>query len=248
MIHSGDVLQALAGSRPAFGNDSEAERIANLLASLVPVGEVHWLEVGAGDGRHLEWLLSKLRGGRQFSTTAIEPARERPPVMIDGILNWLRIRVEDYDSTSRFDWINVRHSAYYFEDVMQRLEALTCLLSKGGLLSITHWSKDCTLFQLHREICGSIAEALCPTFEEIVDYLSAINYLEVVDQSRFSSELRQMEAVDPPVASALYMLARRDRPVNIVTADEQVALVSSFFAGRARALHRINGLLVLRRR
>ncbi len=237
-------LDELIAARPAFGGSTEAQELASIACRSLREGSVDWLEVGAGDGRNLRYLMSKLSVGRSFRVVALEPAASTGRV--DGAI-WLKLRVEDYHPDRQFDWINVRHSAYYMDDPVAEIARLSCFLRRGGSIALTHWSRDCILYRLHVAICGDQAGGPTSGIEEITQRLMSIGELDV-------SEIEQMETVlnvthvaeNDQVASALYELARRGHtPLEpIVNRAESVRVMLGAMSDPTR---RLNGVTVIRR-
>jgi SAM-dependent methyltransferase len=162
-------LVALSTSRRAFGGTSEAVEVAELTDAALRKGEVSWLEVGAGDGENLQFQLNFLGLGRTINVVAVEPAAVEP--LARQNVDWIRARIEDYATHRKFDWINVRHSAYYFSDPLPELKRLMGMLTTGGALALTHWSRDCVLYRIHQTVSGDGAIA-CAGIEDFVAHLT----------------------------------------------------------------------------
>jgi hypothetical protein len=108
--------------------------------------------------------MSELSARRTFRVVALEPAATE--VRIDDA-KWINLRVEEYHPDIKFDWINVRHSAYYMDDPVAEMGRLTTLLHCGGSIALTHWSRDCVLHRLHVAICGDQGDAGTSGIEDI---------------------------------------------------------------------------------
>lgn len=169
-------LDELIAARPAFGGSTEAKELVSVTNRRLREGHIDWLEVGAGDGRNLRYLMSELSARRTFRVVALEPAATE--VMIDDA-TWLNLRVEEYHPGIKFDWINVRHSAYYMDDPVAELGRLTTLLHFGGSVALTHWSRDCVLHRLHVAICGDQGGARVSGIEDIAQQLSEMGGLDL---------------------------------------------------------------------
>lgn len=235
-------LDELIAARPAFGGSTEAHELASITHRRLRSGDIDWLEVGAGDGRNLRYLMSELSAGRTFRVVALEPAA--PAGRIDGA-TWLKLRVEDYRPDRQFDWMNVRHSAYYMDDPVAEIGRLSSSLRPNGSIALTHWSRDCVLHRLHVAICGEHVDRPTLGIEDITQQLMSVDRLAVSDIERIGTVLDVAHvAEDDEVASALYELARRGcAPLDpIANRAERVRDMLSAMPDPAR---RLNGVTVI---
>jgi SAM-dependent methyltransferase len=248
MAYAAGILEALHRTRSAFGLGSEAEQLANEIDRLLPSGDICWLEVGAGDGRNLAWLLTRLRADRRFAVTALEPASDRPRLRMEADLEWLRLPVEQYKPVQPLDWINVRHSAYYLRRPIEEIARLGRALAPTGGMSITHWSESCVLFALHRKICGREGTVPRPSFEDLAVQLAGRPELEIISATTFATEfIRTKVHTEAGVAAALYDLVRRDQP-STIRSDRRAAFIQAAVEDVPASCCRVNGVLVIRAR
>ena len=236
-------LDELIAARPAFGGSTEAEQLALITHQSLRKGNIDWLEVGAGDGRNLRYLLSELSAGRTFRVVALEPAA--PAGRIEGA-TWFNLRVEDYRPNSQFDWMNVRHSAYYMDDPVAEMGRLSSLLRPDGSIALTHWSRDCVLHRLHVAICGDQVDGPTSGIEEIAQRLTSVGGLAVSNVERLETLLNvENVAEDDKLASALYELARRGRtPLNLVA--NRAERVRDMLGAMPDPARRLNGVMLIR--
>lgn len=238
-------LTALLTSRPAFGGTSEAVNLAEFTDALLRKGQVSWLEVGAGDGVNLRFQLDCLAVGRAIDTVAIEPAAVTPSGRHD--IEWIKVRVEDYSTDRRFDWINVRHSAYYLRDLIRELARLAGMLKEGGGLALTHWSRSCVLHRIHRHVCGDPGATSCAGIEIIAAQLDLDPHLEVSAPVFHESRLDVDRLLgDRSLRDALLNLARRGRPVLSGVVDYDPDILSSLLRAIPSPNVRRNGLILVR--
>lgn len=236
-------LASLLASRAAFACSSEASSLVDITERHLHSGQVDWLEVGAGDGRNLQFQIDCLRSGRALSVTALEPG-PAPTVRPDAV-EWIRCRSEDYRPDRTFDWISVRHSAYYFENPVAEIKRLADALSRGGIIALTHWSERCILHRLHVALCGEVEGPACKGLELFADDLSGVEQLHL---SFHETNLNvSLVLADPPLARALFFLACRGRPPLPDAAAEPEAAVARYLGELTEAGIRRNGILLLGR-
>lgn len=245
-MSSDDPLIDLEDARPSFGRGSDAIELVEEIAHYLKHGDVRWLEVGAGDGWNLRWILSKLRGSRGIQAVALEPASGLPYPQLEGV-EWLCVPVEKYAPEKRFDWVNIRHSAYYFSDTAAEINRVADMLDDRGGISVTHWSRDCVLYRLHEAICND--SGICPVdaFEELMDKLATIGRLEIARTRLVANQLdREWLRHDLKTASALYNLALRGRPARRKPHAERAGFVIEFLDCLPDNIGRLNGISILR--
>lgn len=237
-------LEELIAARPAFGGSTEAAELASITNRSLREGDIDWLEVGAGDGRNLRYLMSELSAGRKFRVVALEPAA--PAGRIDGA-TWLNLRVEDYHPVSKFDWMNVRHSAYYMDDPVAEMGRMSSWLRHDGSIVLTHWSRDCVLHRLHTAICGDQVDGPTSGIEDIAQRLKMVGGLNVSEVVGMETALNIAHvAKDDEVASALYELARRGRePLDLVA--NRAERLRDILGAMPDPARRLNGLTMIRR-
>lgn len=241
-----DHLSALIATRPAFGDSSEAEQLFCLTDEALQAGDIDWLEVGAGNGRHLLAQLNRLSPARYVNVVAIEPAADAPLVLAH--VDWRRTRIEDYQPERRFDWINIRHSLYYFKDPVAEIVRLSSFLSSTGAIAITHWADDCVLHRLHLAITGcrsGLAGAGVDAIAAELTSNASLTFSPV--QTHKTSLLVAGVRHDPALAAALYDLARRGMPATLPVGTDP----GDFITDELRRIDspdiRINGFLLIRR-
>ena len=241
-----NALIDLLAAKPAFGGSTEADHLVKLTDGHLRHGDVDWLEVGAGDGHHLLYQLSRLSARRRFRVVALEPAAVGPE-LTDGI-EWLRIRAEDYGVDRQFDWINLRHSAYYFGDPVSEIARLVARLRGKGALALTHWSGGCVLRRLHLAICGEQDNGGSASIEDLAMALHRHPELRVSAIRHFDTKLCIDQVLgDHAVAEALYELVRRGHPALSPANIDRAATVAGLLQELPDATVRRNGLLLVRR-
>lgn len=241
------ALEELVAARPAFGGTTEAQRLATIADSYLGKGTISWLEIGAGDGRNLRFLLAELAAGRRFKVTALEPAGVETDL---ADVAWLQSRVEDYQPDTVFDWMNLRHSAYYIVDPISEIARLSSALKFDGAIALTHWSRDCVLSRLHAAICGPPSDQATAGIEDVVFSLGkipglAIGTVECVETALHGDLIDR----DAAVAEALYELARRRKP-SILPSDAQrnrAATIRTLLRALHNPMKRLNGVAIIRR-
>lgn len=241
------ALDELVAARPAFGGTTEARRLAALTDSYLCQGAVNWLEIGAGDGRNLRFLLAELAAGRRFTVTALEPAGVATDL---ADVAWLRLRVEDYQPDLIFDWMNLRHSAYYMVDPVGEIARLSSALIPDGAIALTHWSRDCVLSRLHAAICGPPSDQATAGIEDMVLALGEIPGLTIGTTECVETALHaELVERDASVAEALYELARRAKP-SILPSDAQrdrAATIRTLLRALPNPTKRLNGVAIIQR-
>lgn len=231
----------LLDAKPAFGQESEAVELARLVDASLQQRRVRWLEVGAGNGSNLQFLLNRLAPGREIAATAVEPTTA--PLQSLPVTYWERKRIEDYQPTHAFDWINIRHASYYFENGPAQLLRLASWLSPSGGISITHWSSRCFLYHLHVRILAQSRTNPCFTFEDLSTYIEERSSLDVSRKKVFDTQLdRQLLQTNDATALAVYHLARRGRADALRTDEERVIFLRSTL--HQVATSRANGILI----
>ncbi len=221
--------------------------LVELTANHLPLGRIEWLEVGAGDGRNLQFQLEKLSPGRTLIVTALEPAAIRPAMSSE--INWLTTKSEDYQNDRPFDWISVRHSAYYIAEPAAELARLVNMLGDGGALALTHWSSNCILRRLHVALCGDRSNVACDGVEKIAALLHRDRRIEVAALSFHDTELDVDRVLaDPDLGGALYELARRGHAADQAAAADPFGTIARLLRGLPNPRQRRNGILILRRR
>ncbi|RXG86544.1 class I SAM-dependent methyltransferase [Bradyrhizobium zhanjiangense] len=156
-----DTLGALTKCKSVFGSGSERDEILGGLDERLARGvTLSWLEVGVGDGKNLQYLLESLGGSRSFVVTAIDPSPNsakqivsRYPIKVE------RKTVESFRTTKRYDCINARQCAYYFDNPPLMFLRLARLLSANGVLVATIWSDNCILLALNGLIANSLGSS-----------------------------------------------------------------------------------------
>ncbi len=240
------ALGSLLAARPAFGTSTEAESLFQLTERHLRPGVVNWLEVGAGDGRHLLSQVRRLSASREMRVVAIDP-EEAIPLMPAGI-TWLRSRLEDYRPDRQFDWINMRHSGYYVCDLAAQIGRMTNSLSAVGTLALTHWSRDCVLRRLHVRICGERDDLPVAGIEDLGAVLASNLHLTVSAFEQHETDLLVHEiTASPAVASAVYSLARRGRPPQRPNHDP-VDFIADCLRDLPASATRRNGVMMVRQR
>ena len=240
------ALENLLAARPAFGDSSEAEDLLELTDLHLKSGSVDWLEVGAGNGRHLLSQIQRLSTVRKLCVVAIEPEVNAPPTATG--VNWLKSRLEDYQPDRQYDWINIRHSAYYIDDLVTQIRRISASLSETGMIALTHWSWRCVLRRLHLQICGRRDDFSVACVEDLGTIFSDKTDLDVVACEQRATNLLVHELVsDPTVALALYNLARRGRPPRCPSHDP-LEFIQRWARDLPPGLRRQNGVLLMRRK
>lgn len=234
----------LEEAKRAFGQESEARDLGALVDRHLAAGDICWLEVGAGDGKNLDRLVNGLSTSRRIKAVAVEPVSDTM-LQIPGV-TWVKSRVEDFKPAKEFDWINVRQSAYYFADIFGEVHRLVGWLSRSGGISITHWTGQCALYQLHRHICERTGNPPCPTFEDIRKGIEQ-GAIQVLEAQSFHCPLDlAVLAAHDTVALAVYYLALRGRPDPHLTDRDRISHTLSVFERIPQAT-RANGILIGRR-
>lgn len=245
MAEVDDALKALLSSRPAFGQSSEALDLVQLTNTHLRTGTARWLEVGAGDGRNLQFQVDRLAKNRRIVVTALEPAE--PPLAVVEVHEWLSIKAEDFWTSDRFDWINVRHSGYYLHDPLSEIIRLIGMLTNDGVLALTHWSQHCVLHRLHLELCGGIGSAGCAGIEQLAACLSADARVEQISLSVHDSNLDVPRVLrDEHLSKAIFSLALRGNPARASLASDQPAAIAQLLMKFRDPSVRRNGILLLR--
>jgi hypothetical protein len=245
-MRDGGAFRSLLAARPAFGASTEAEDLFQITNRHLKLGRVRWLEVGAGDGRHLDFQVQRLSSSREMRVVALEPESAAPP-MSTGII-WLKRRLEDYRPDRHFDWINMRHSGYYVRDLVSQIGRISDSLSVEGALAITHWARSCILRQLHIKICGELDDIPVASIEELAAVLAKDSNLTIATfEQRDTDFLVDEVAASPAVANALYDLARRGRPP-LHPVFDPVELISDCLGSLPSEIRRHNGVVLIRRR
>lgn len=242
---AGDPLRTLLSARDAFGASTEAEAMLRIVDRFLRQGDIEWLEVGAGDGRDLSRSLRRLSAGRRIRATALEPSPTSPMTSAD--VQWRRMRVEDYALDQNFDWVSMRHCAYYLTDPLAQIERLTAALSVHGVLALTHWSRDCVLQRLHRDIAGDNENRATAGIEELAAALRSKG-LDVDGPELHPTSIDVEEVIArPELAAALFELARRDCPSRLPAGTDPAAFVAGAFRHLPDARVRVNGVLLVRK-
>lgn len=206
------IAWMLQRAKRAFVGGSDAGMLAHRLENVLPRGHLQWLEVGVGDGNNLQFLLQALSTNRTFDVVGVDP--EAVPARLYRHVQRCSIYhcgIEDYEVASHeWDCINARQSLYYFQDPIDSLSRLSKNLSKGGVLAVTVWTRNCCLYKFHRyladiyqlkishDIC---AEALVSTDDHFYRVLSA-------DSIELALDVDEIYA-QQGVANALLGLATR---------------------------------------
>jgi len=239
----GAFLNDLIASRPAFDGSTEADQVCTLVDEFLPRGAIDWLEVGAGDGRHLQHSVRTLSNGRTFRVVAVEPA---PIGAVPKDVEWLSVPVENYVPDRRFGWVNMRHSAYYMADPVREITRLANAISGTGAVALTHWSRRCILYRLHVAICGEPQTIGCHGVEGIRTALASLPGLELSPIHLFETHLSvDRLSRDPALGAAIYELARRGRTA--LSGRDPPNKVTDLLAALDRPNVRVNGLLFVRR-
>ena len=245
-VSSAGALESLLAARPAFGDSTEAEGLFKLTDRHLRPGSVDWLEVGAGDGRHLLLQMQRLSTFRNLCVVAIEPEATASPTAIG--VSWLKSRLEDYQPDRQFDWINMRHSGYYIHDLAAQIRRISGSLSAAGMIALTHWSRGCVLRRLHLDICGQRDDLSVACVEELGATLSDKTDLNVLAFEQRKTDLLVHKVVaDPTVAVALYNLARRGRPPHYPSHDP-VEFIRKWARNLPSGSRRQNSVLLMRRK
>jgi hypothetical protein len=238
-----DPLEDLIAARQAFMGQTEAEECVRLTDGILRRGAVDWLEIGAGDGANLSFQLAYLASGRDIRAVALEPSSAQGAV--PGVL-WLRAGAEHYRPDTLFDWISVRHSAYYIPDPVTEIARLAGALSPVGAIALTHWSNDCVLRRLHLALCGDLAECATAGIQQLASALTRDHSLIASSLTVFDSELDVNRVLaDALLAEALARLASRGRPL-AGDRSELPRRVADALIG-APSTSRRNGIVFLRR-
>jgi hypothetical protein len=241
-----DPLSVLMAARPAFGGTSEAERALALTDAALIRGNVTWLEVGAGDGRHLAFQLERLSSGRRISAIALEPS---PHCVVSTVPNiiWVRQDIESFQPDCLFDWINLRHSLYYIDDPIRQIERLVGFLKVGGALALTHWASACALYRLHRVICGEPGVATS-SIETLAEHLGRFSGAVVspIEYGDSRLDVNQV-ASDAHIAEALFELARRGCDSGLAAGTDPITFTVETLRTMPNAESRWNGMLIVRK-
>jgi hypothetical protein len=172
--------------------------------------------------------------------TALEPSFADQP---EESIRWLQLKVEDYCPDRRFHWINVRHSAYYFRNVISEIARLAESLSPGGMIAITHWASDCILRRLHLEICGHQSREATAGIEDLARRLTESYGLNVSPVTMTETALDVKRASeDATVAAALSRLACRGTPRQHKELDAATEIASLLYRLRNNDRRR-NGIM-----
>lgn len=243
MAGSGDdFLKDLIASRPAFGGSSEADQVCALVEECLPRGAIDWLEIGAGDGRNLLYSVNTLSKGRTIRVVALEPAAVGK---VPDAVEWLQVPAENYVPDRNFDWVNIRHSAYYMVDPVREITRFVQALKEAGRVALVHWSRQCILHRLHVAICGEPQVIACDGVEGIAAALAIVPGLELSPVHLFESRLNlDRLSEDAALCAAIYELARRGRTA--VIDDGASKGVVDLLAKLGRPSVRVNGLLLVR--
>ena len=244
-MRASEALAALTATKPAFA-ETEAEQLTQLADACMRRGSVAWLEVGAGDGRNLAFQLGVLGVGRAIRAVAVEPAHMHP-APIEGV-EWVSCRIEDYRPDRPFDWIGIRHSAYYITDPVGEIARLTRSLTAGGTLALTHWGGDCILRRLHVAMCGDTGEAAVLGVEDLSQELAAVSDLDVSPTIETCTVLDVSKVLaDPTIAAALAKLACRGRQ-RLRPGSDPATEATDIIDQLPNSGARRNGIVLVRRR
>ena len=224
---------------------TEAEALDRLTELNIPEGDLDWLEVGAGDGRNLARQLRRHSHGRRIRTVALEPMADAPAAL--ACVEWRRQPLEEYAPDRAFDWINLRHSAYYVRDAFAEIARIACCLRGGGALALTHWSRRCSLYHLHRAIVGATGGLATACIEDVTAELAKDPRLVVGAVETHDTELLIDDvASDPSLATAVFHLSRRGIPSRLPPETDSAGFVSQALRSWPDARVRSNGLVLIR--
>lgn len=244
-----DTLALLANSKPAFSGGSERGSLASGLDRLLVRDKiVEWLEVGVGDGKNLTYLLDSVGGSRRLVVTAVDPSplavkRVDSPYPVEVV----PVGIESFFPGKRYDCINARQSAYYFQDPSNTALTLAGWLSPNGVLAVTLWSRDCVLYRLNGAIARATGQAiggLCA--EDLIRSLSAEEFeIECHREDCGSLDIERLR-LDRSAFQAICALAAR-KISTIALTEHQFAELLAGLEGPNRA-ERSNEILFVRRR
>jgi hypothetical protein len=241
-----DPLSALLAARIAFGNSTEAERLLEITERALHLGKVDWLEIGAGDGRHLAHQLERLSAKRKIRIVALEPSPYASPDS-PRAFTWLSRRVEDYNPDRQFSWVNMRHSAYYLTDPVGQIQRVSTWLSNRGAIALTHWSRNCVLHRLHCKIYGLAPDAGCIAIEDLAAALASDPRLIISDIDYSDTKLLiEKVAGDQKIASAVFELARRGRRSRVPDGTNKADFIVQALHTLPDAAKRRNGIIVVK--
>lgn len=223
--------------------ESEAEQLVRLTDAQLRYGDVAWLEVGAGNGRNLRLQIEGLATNRRIRAVAIEPFYAGQS---DEAIEWVRVRAEKYEADRRFDWVNVRHSAYYIVNLVAELTRISQWLSRDGSIALTHWSRDCILRRLHVATCGDDEQAATLGIEDLVCCLKATSKFDVSSVTISETALDVSAVLDnTTLAAALFRLTCRGRLRRDTTLDP-ANQITALLRRSPNNSSRRNGIVIVR--
>lgn len=152
------IAEELVVLKQALGPRSERDLIVESIMTAIPAGRWAWLDVGIGDAVSTSKMLADLNShGLQFDLVGVDPELQDGTVCPEAMeVELVRERIENYSPSRKFNVVNVRQSAYYFDNLDKNIENLFRMLCCPSLMLITYWTDDCFLFKLY----STIAEEL----------------------------------------------------------------------------------------
>jgi len=243
------IAASLATLKVALGPKSERDIICAGVAASFGVGVHEWLDVGVGDGRSLSKILAQLAEGRiRFNVIGVDP--EAMPGLVCEPTNTFSVFdcfIEEFAIDRKFDVINVRQSAYYFENPPLILAELIRTLRDGGKLFVTHWTQDCFLYQLHFLIAEELGLQPSALALEELNCMILRDTSRVVDQVAVVVDTIDLQAVlsDPSVFEATLNIAARRLPASQLTNAARTRLADAMATRWPRQAVRANGVLSL---
>ena len=151
MIHLDRVKKGLLGN--------ELSLIVDIVGGVIKKGQsLQYLDVGSGDGAWLAKVQTGImaRGDvDELRIDALEPHPTNSLVTLcqERSIGLIESKIECANLKSRFyDFVNVTHSSYYFDDICVALRNIEEALSEDGIVTITLVSQRCILNRLTEEI------------------------------------------------------------------------------------------------
>lgn len=234
------IYEDLTLSKQAFAGDSERDLLSGLIRDLITEQHKSWLEVGAGDGTNLKFNLEGIPHKSAITITALDPDL-RIKSDIDGVVvEPQKCTIEEFTPREKFDFINIRHSAYYFDKPRHQLILLNELMSSHGLMAVTLWTEDCCLFDLHKIIAREVSAAPSDLVAEAVQSDLIANGLRLCAARVAYGELdmTQMRSSET-VADAIINLASRKLDISRLNRKTRNKILAAFFE-RSRSPRRAN--------
>jgi len=224
------IGEALLASKPAFSNAPDGTLILELLRRWAPNNSKTWLEIGVGDGRHMSQCQRELRSGGSFKTVVIDPELDIRSSFFDNNTTLLPSRFQDATIDTQFDIINSRHSAYYFLTDTSAHQRMMHLLRPNGVLIITLWNENCSLFGLHNYFAKRTNQAPSTVIKKNIISNFANLGATCVEFSSCSGELTIREDSPQKLLSSILDLSLRLLDASTLGEREKADIVRSYIA------------------